>query len=62
VPGGDFVYFNHSIHLKKGIGYVRPRSEVFTTDYRPPVPQSLLGPQLVKEYASARSAPGADNT
>ena len=30
--------------------YVRPRSEVFTMGYRPPVPQSVLGPQLVKEY------------
>ena len=80
----DFVYFNHSIHIKKGMGceschgrldqmpltrqvqslqmewclnchrnpqeFVRPRSEVFTMGYRPPVPQSVLGPQLVKEY------------
>ena len=80
----DFVYFNHSIHIKKGMGceschgrldqmpltrqvqslqmewclnchrnpqdYVRPRSEVFTMGYRPTVPQSVLGPQLVKEY------------
>jgi hypothetical protein len=80
----DFVYFNHSIHVKKGMGcetchgrvdqmplmrqvqslqmewcldchrnpekYVRPRSEVFTMDYRPPVPQSVQGPMLVKEY------------
>ena len=80
----DFVYFNHSIHVKKGMGcetchgrvdemplmlqqnslqmewclschrapeqFVRPRSEVFTMGYRPPVPQSVLGPQLVKEY------------
>ena len=80
----DFVYFNHSIHVKKGMGcetchgrvdqmplmlqesslqmewcidchrnpekYVRPRSEVFTMGYRPPVPQSVMGPQLVKEY------------
>jgi hypothetical protein len=80
----DFVYFNHSIHVKKGMGcetchgrvdqmplmqqqnslqmewcinchrnpenYVRPRSEVTTMGYRPPVPQSVLGPQLVKEY------------
>lgn len=81
----DFVYFNHSIHVKKGVGcetchgrvdemplmqqqnslqmewclnchrnpenYVRPRSEVTTMGYRPPVPQSVIGPQLVKEYA-----------
>jgi hypothetical protein len=80
----DFVYFNHSIHVKKGVGcetchgrvdemplmlqqnslqmewclschrnpenYVRPRSEVTTMGYRPPVPQSVIGPQLVKEY------------
>jgi len=80
----DFVYFNHSVHVKKGVGcetchgrvdrmplmrqqnslqmewcinchrtpenYVRPRSEVYTMGYRPPVPQSVLGPALVKEY------------
>jgi len=80
----DFVYFNHSIHVKKGMGcetchgrvdkmpltfqqnslqmewclnchrnpenYVRPRSEVFTMGYRPEVPQSVIGPMLVKEY------------
>ena len=80
----DFVYFNHSIHVKKGMGcetchgrvdqmplmrqvqslqmewcldchrnpekYVRPRSEVFTMDYRPAVPQTVQGPLLVKEY------------
>jgi hypothetical protein len=80
----DFVYFNHSIHVKKGVGcetchgrvdemplmrqespltmewclschrapenFVRPRNEVTTMGYRPPVPQSVIGPQLVKEY------------
>jgi hypothetical protein len=80
----DFVYFNHSIHVKKGIGceschgrvdqmplmyqensllmewcinchknpqdYVRPRSEITTMGYRPAVAQSVLGPQLIKEY------------
>ena len=80
----DFVYFNHSIHVKKGMGcevchgridqmpltlqarslqmewciechrnpenFVRPRSEVTTMGYRPPVPQAVIGPQLVKEY------------
>jgi hypothetical protein len=80
----DFVYFNHSIHVKKGVGcetchgrvdtmplmrqqsslqmewcldchrnpeqYVRPRSEVFTMGYAPPVAQEELGPQLVAEY------------
>ena len=80
----DFVYFNHSIHLKKGVGcetchgrvdemplmlqrnslqmewclechraperFVRPRAAVFTMGYRPPVPQSEIGPRLVREY------------
>jgi hypothetical protein len=80
----DFVYFNHSIHIKKGMGceschgridempltlqqnslqmkwcldchrnpenFVRPRSEIYTMGYKPPVPQSMIGPQLVKEY------------
>jgi hypothetical protein len=80
----DFVYFNHSVHLKKGVGcetchgrvdqmplmlqentlqmewcldchrnpaqYVRPRSEIYTMGYRPPVPQSVIGPQLMQEY------------
>ena len=80
----DFVYFNHSIHVKKGMGcetchgridnmpltlqentlqmewcinchrnpanYVRPRAEIYTMGYKPPVPQSEMGPQLVKEY------------
>jgi hypothetical protein len=80
----DFVYFNHSIHVKKGMGcetchgrvdqmplmkqqnslqmewclnchrnpqdFVRPREEVFTMGYRPPEPQSTLGPKLVTEY------------
>ena len=80
----DFVYFNHSIHVKKGMGcetchgridnmpltlqentlqmewcinchrnpanYVRPRAEIYTMGYKPTVPQSVLGPQLVKEY------------
>jgi hypothetical protein len=80
----DFVYFNHSIHVKKGMGcetchgrvdqmplmeqvnslqmewcinchrnpenYVRPRSEITTMAYHPSVPQSVIGPQLVKEY------------
>ncbi len=82
LPG--FVYFDHSIHVQKGIGcetchgrvdqmplmakanslqmdwclgchrnpanYVRPRDQVFTMGYQPPIPQSILGPQLVKEY------------
>jgi hypothetical protein len=79
-----FVYFNHSVHVKKGMGcetchgridempltlqqntlqmqwclachrnpenFVRPRSEIFTMGYRPPVPQSVIGPRLVEEY------------
>jgi hypothetical protein len=71
----DFVYFNHSIHVKKGMGcetchgrvdemplmlqenslqmewFVRPRSEIFAMGYRPSVPQAVLGPRLVQEYA-----------
>ena len=80
----DFVYFNHSIHVKKGVGcetchgrvdqmplirqeqtlqmawcldchrnpeqFVRPRDEITTMGYRPQVPQSVMGEQLVKEY------------
>ncbi len=80
----DFVYFNHSIHVNKGIGcttchgpvaqmpltwrantlymkwcldchkqpelYVRPRSEVFNSNYQPPADQLKLGRALVKEY------------
>ena len=80
----DFVYFNHSIHVKKGVGcetchgrvdemplmqqvnslqmewcvnchrnpaqFVRPRSEITTMGYRPSVPQSVIGAQLVQEY------------
>jgi hypothetical protein len=30
--------------------YVRPREEVFTMGYRPPKPQSELGPELVAKY------------
>ena len=80
----DFVYFNHSVHIKKGMGcetchgridqmpltlqqntlqmdwclnchrnpenYVRPRSEIYTMGYKPPVPQSVAGPRLMDEY------------
>jgi hypothetical protein len=80
----DFVYFNHSVHVKNGIGcetchgrvdemplirqehtlqmewcldchrnpaqYVRPRSEIYTMGYRPQAPQSVIGPQLMREY------------
>jgi cytochrome c7-like protein len=80
----DFVYFNHSIHVKRGMGcetchgridempltlqentlqmewcinchrnptnYVRPRAEIYTMGYKPPVPQSVMGPQLATEY------------
>jgi hypothetical protein len=80
----DFVYFNHSIHINKGVGcstchgqvdqmplmwrvntlnmnwclnchrnpaqYVRPKSEVFNINYKPPANQAELGAQLVKEY------------
>ena len=80
----DFVYFDHSVHVKNGIGcetchgrvdqmplmlqehtlqmewcldchrnparYVRPRSEIYTMGYRPQGPQSVIGPQLIREY------------
>jgi hypothetical protein len=84
----DFVYFNHSIHVAKGIGceschgrvdrmpltwkagtlemgfclgchrnperFVRPREEVFTMGYQPPVPQAELGARLVTAYGIRR--------
>lgn len=80
----QFVYFNHSIHIHKGIGCttchgpvgdmpltwqgeslhmrwcvdchrqpdanVRPRSEVFNVDWRPPPDQAEQGKQLAREY------------
>ncbi len=80
----EFAYFNHSIHVAKGVGcetchgrvdemnqiykansfqmrwcmechfnpeqYLRPREEVYTMGYQPPIPQAQLGAQLVKEY------------
>ncbi len=78
----DFVYFNHSIHVNKGIGcstchgpvhqmpiawqdqtlfmkwclechrdparFIRPRSEVFNLDWRPPPDQLAQGRNLVE--------------
>ena len=80
----DFAYFNHSIHVQKGIGcvnchgrvdrmnltwqenslqmewclnchrqpeqYLRPREQVFSMDWKPPVDQLTLGRQLLKTY------------
>jgi hypothetical protein len=80
----DYVYFNHSIHVAKGVGcttchgqinkmpltwqenslqmswcldchrhperFVRPRSEVFSVNWRPPTNQIEMGSKLVKEY------------
>ncbi len=80
----DFVYFNHSVHVNKGVGcttchgpvdkmsfvwqeksllmewcldchraperYLRPRSEVYSTSYRPPANQLELGRRLAAEY------------
>jgi hypothetical protein len=80
----DYVYFNHSIHVAKGVGcttchgqidkmpltwqesslqmswcldchrhpeeYVRPKSEVFSVEYKPPPNQVEIGRSLVKEY------------
>jgi Cytochrome c7 and related cytochrome c len=79
----DYVYFNHSIHVNKGIGcaschgrvdqmpltkqvqplymrwcldchrapehHLRPRSEVFNMDYRPPADQSAAGRELINQ-------------
>jgi Cytochrome c7 and related cytochrome c len=79
-----FVYFDHSIHIHKGVGcetchgrldrmpltwkfaslhmewclnchrapenYLRPRDEVFTMGWQPPISQQALGRRLVKEY------------
>jgi hypothetical protein len=81
----DFVYFDHSIHIHKGVGcetchgrvdqmplmykaqslhmewcldchrspekYLRPREEVFTMGWQPPIPQEQLGRELVQQYA-----------
>ena len=80
----DFVYFDHSIHVYKGVGcetchgrvdqmpltrkaeslhmewcldchrsperYLRPREEVFTMGWQPPVPQEELGRKLMVSY------------
>jgi hypothetical protein len=80
----DFVYFDHSIHVNKGVGcetchgrvdqmplmyqaeslqmkwcldchrhperYLRPKEEVFTMGWRPPVEQAVLGEKLKREY------------
>ncbi len=79
----DFVYFNHGIHVSKGVGcatchgpvdqmpltwrgkpltmqwclnchraperYLRPVSEVFNMNYRPPQDQLALGRRLMKQ-------------
>jgi hypothetical protein len=80
----DFVYFNHSIHIAKGVGcttchgpvdrmplmrqqapltmgwcldchraperYVRPRSEIFSTSWKPPADQEAQGKRLLAAY------------
>jgi hypothetical protein len=80
----DFVYFDHSVHVNKGIGcetchgrvdqmplmyqaeslqmrwcldchrnpenYLRPKEEVFTMGWKPPVAQAVLGEKLKREY------------
>ncbi len=80
----DYVYFDHHIHVNKGIGcetchgrvdqmttdvkantfymawclkchrdpskFVRPLDQVYTMGYTPDQPQSVIGPQLVKQY------------
>jgi hypothetical protein len=30
--------------------YIRPLDQVFTMGWQPPVPQAVLGPQLVEQY------------
>ncbi len=80
----DYVYFNHQIHIDKGVGcetchgrmdqvttavrakyfymstctdchrdpspYLRPQSDIYTMGYKPKEDQSILGPQLMKQY------------
>lgn len=80
----DYVYFNHAIHINKGVGcttchgpidqmpltwraepltmkwclschrdperYLRPREQVFSLDWQPPLNQQVLGPDLVQRY------------
>jgi len=80
----DFVYFDHSIHVNKGVGcetchgrvdqmplmyqaaslqmrwclechrnpekYLRPKEQIFTMGWQPPVEQAVLGARLKREY------------
>ena len=80
----DFVYFDHSIHVNKGVGcetchgrvdrmpltwkamdlhmawclschrhpenYLRPKEQVFTMGWQPPINQQALGRQLIRQY------------
>ena len=80
----DFVYFDHSIHVAKGVGcetchgrvdrmplmyqaatlqmrwcldchrnpekYLRPKDQVFTMGWQPPIEQAVLGERLKREY------------
>ncbi|MCW8193780.1 cytochrome c3 family protein [Proteobacteria bacterium 005FR1] len=80
----DYVYFDHSIHVNKGVGcetchgridtmpltyptegfqmqfclechrnperYLRPRSEITTMGWEPPVPQHQLGTRLLETF------------
>ena len=80
----DFVYFNHGIHVAKGIGcatchgrvdempltfqaaslqmewcltchrhperFIRPRSEIFDMDWKPPPDQERVGAELARRY------------
>jgi hypothetical protein len=80
----DFVYFDHSIHIAKGVGcstchgavdqmpliwrtqtlymkwcldchrapqnFVRPHSELFNLDWKPPPDQAVRGGRLVRQY------------
>jgi len=80
----DFAYFNHSIHVNKGVGcstchgridqmpvvsqaaslqmewclechrqpenFVRPKTDIFNMEWKPPSDQYKQGAQLVKSY------------
>ncbi len=84
----DFVFFNHSIHVQKGIGcsschgavdqmpltwkahslymrwcldcheapekQLRPKDQIYNTEWTPPPDQAQRGAQLIKEYHISR--------
>lgn len=84
----DFVYFNHSIHVQKGVGcstchgevdqmpitwkahslymrwcldcheapqkFLRPRDQIYNTEWKPPPDQLQQGEKLIAEYHISR--------